>query len=430
MSTLNTDQELAAEAIFGFLMGTNKEMSISGPPGVGKTWLIQHIVSKLMPYYRQACQLMGYKEVMNQLNLTATTNKAAEVLKGLMNHETSTIHSLLGLKVYDDYETGKQVISRGREHKVLANRLIIIDEASMIDRELYRMLQESTLSTCKIIYVGDHCQLAPVGEKLSPVFANPDIPTVKLLTPVRNANQPALMDLCAQLRATVETGIWKPIQAVPGVIEYQDPDTAMREVEQVFKTEGADARILAYTNAQVKGYNEAVRALRGYTARFHQDELVVNNTGIMIPGSKNFLFAEREFRVASVGADISDFEVGDTKIQIYQITLKDANYGGVVTVKQPVDLDHYEACVKFFKKNQMWREYYRLKNNFPDLRPRDASTVYKAQGSTFDRVYVDLTNIGTSNMADQAARMVYVAISRAKSKVLLYGGLPLRYAGA
>jgi ATP-dependent exoDNAse (exonuclease V) alpha subunit len=78
---------------------------------------------------------------------------------------------------------------------------------------------------------------------------------------------------------------------------------------------------------------------------------------------------------------------------------------------------------------QDWKPYYDLKDNFADFRPRDACTVHKSQGSTKDLVLVDLNNIGSCNFTVMTARMLYVAISRARHRVILYGNLPPKYGG-
>jgi ATP-dependent exoDNAse (exonuclease V) alpha subunit len=51
-----------------------------------------------------------------------------------------------------------------------------------------------------------------------------------------------------------------------------------------------------------------------------------------------------------------------------------------------------------------------------------ASTVHKAQGSEFDRVWIikdDIQKSILNNYYDNYARMMYVAISRAKKKVFI-----------
>ncbi len=77
---LNQDQEAASQAIFQFLLSEEKEFSISGPAGTGKTTLMKHVMTSLLPEYSDACKLLGIKPLEFEIVLTATTNKATEVL--------------------------------------------------------------------------------------------------------------------------------------------------------------------------------------------------------------------------------------------------------------------------------------------------------------------------------------------------------------
>ena len=166
---LNEGQQKATDAFFNFLFTKDKEFNISGSAGTGKTYLMSHFIDKIIPRYYEMCKLMGIKPEYHTVMMTATTNKAAEVLAEITKRPTETIHSFLRLKVMEDYSSGRTTLTKRRDWKIHENIVLFIDEASMIDSSLYPIIQEGTMN-CKIIYVGDHNQLTPVGEKLSPVY--------------------------------------------------------------------------------------------------------------------------------------------------------------------------------------------------------------------------------------------------------------------
>ena len=64
-------------------------------------------------------------------------------------------------------------------------------------------------------------------------------------------------------------------------------------------------------------------------------------------------------------------------------------------------------------------------DTWADLRPTFASTVNKAQGSTYDKVFIDLSDFKPMVHKDpiQLARLLYVAMSRAKYQVIFTGDL-------
>ena len=64
-----------------------------------------------------------------------------------------------------------------------------------------------------------------------------------------------------------------------------------------------------------------------------------------------------------------------------------------------------------------------MDNNWIDLRAAYASTINKAQGSTYKKVFLDLDDIKRCNSGDQIARMMYVGVSRASEQVFLTGDL-------
>jgi hypothetical protein len=380
-----------------------------------------------MQEYQTACQLLAITPIEYEVVLTATTNKAAEVLAVSTGFPAQTIHSFLKLKVYDDYKTGETKCEPTKDFTVKSRKLIFVDEASMVDRLLHKYLHSGTDSSCKIIYLGDHCQLAPVMEDLSLVYKQ-EKKNAHLTEPMRNAGQPALVDLCSKLRNTVETLKFFQIDPVPGVIEYLPLEKAQAFVDSTFKVEDADSRILCYTNNKVKEYNGYIRQLRGHPDHFSVGEILINNSGITI--GKTFLRVEQELVVKEVTTDISNVVIDkddpNAVLQTYSIMVGDKSGTAFLRLDVPADPDHFKNLMRYFKTQKQWSFYYKLKNGYPDLRPRDAATVYKAQGSTYDTVLLDLSDLGKCTQNDQLARMLYVGASRAKSKVFLYGSLPDR----
>ena len=241
---LNEGQKAAAEAFLNFLFSPEKEFIISGPAGVGKTYLMNYIIDNTMPRYHAMCKLIGIKPEYTEVVMTATTNKAADVLSQRVGRPTKTVQSFFNLTVKDDYATGATSLKKTQRWTVHSKKIIFVDESSMIDSALWKMLHDGT-ADCKLVYVGDRHQLAPVQETLSPVYKH-NAPMVELLQPVRNANQPALMAICQQLRDTVATGTFKPIQVVPGIIDLLDSQAIQDEIFNHFRQQTHDARILLY----------------------------------------------------------------------------------------------------------------------------------------------------------------------------------------
>jgi hypothetical protein len=423
---LNPDQEAAAQAFFNFLFTDQKEFSISGPAGTGKTFLMQHLLDHTLKEYENTCKLLNQPFIKFQPVLTATTNKAAEVLSQTTGRPAITIHKHLGLKVEVDFTSGRTKTSKTSAFAVHSFQLIVVDEASMVNAQLHQFIQAGTNKSCKILYLGDHCQMAPVNEPISPVYRNPKM-SVYLNQPMRNASQPALMALCDQLRQTVETGIFQPIREVPGVIDYLPEAQAKAYIDTTYLGAKDDLKLLCFTNKKVDLYNQYIRDLRSLPPIFSPGEKVVNNTS-MEYGDRTF-HAEEELLVLHVDPtpipEIIDPADPNSLMEVYKIDVLDRQKRAY-SLRCPIDPLRRRQLMNHYASQKDWFRHYHIKDSYPDLRPRDAATVYKAQGSTYREVFLDLADIGTCTHNEQIARMLYVGASRATTRLVLFGNLPQR----
>lgn len=426
---LNQEQQTAADGFFSFLFNDEKEMGITGPGGTGKTHLMGVMIDKIIPEYFQSCKLIGIPPLFDSVEMTATTNKAAEVLSLAAGKPTSTVQSFLNLKVQEDYSTGQSKLTKTRNWMVHERKILFVDEGSMVDTPLYNMVHEGTQG-CKIVWVGDHCQMAPVMEPISPIYRVPM--TIYHLTQPMRTNVPELHALNQQLRTTVETGEFKPIKIVPGTIDWYTDQQMELAIQAHFSQQTLDARILAYTNKRVVEYNDHVRSLRNLPDEFTVGEQLINNTAI--PLRRYMLSVEEEVEILSIKPKttalwIDNFEGQDIEIEVYECDIRNRLGMTFTDVKLPKDRAHFTAILKWLSSRKNWPRYYDLKKQVLDLRQRDGSTVYKAQGSSLDTVFIDATNISTCHNPSQAARMLYVAASRARKHIVFYGELAQKYGG-
>lgn len=426
--TLNEKQQEAVDTFYNFLMDTSqKELVITGSPGTGKTFLMGYLGNTCLSKYKQMCQLLGVEPTYKKVDFTATTNKAAAVLAEALNGCTDTIYAYLNLRLVRDYDTGTEKLQRSSSYAVKYNTVIFIDECSMIDQELYGFIQTCT-HDCKIIYVGDKYQLAPVKEQLSPVFQK-NLPTIELTEPVRNANQPALIELCEQLKKTVETGVFNPIKLVPGVIDWLDPEKMKEEVNKDFLVPSLDKRFLAYSNNKVLAYNDYITNLR-QADQYAIGEYYTVNSNIKLTnsmGRERSLPVDYEVIITDVGP-ISDWTYEGYPIRGRYVNFHANLYGDfrAIAAEDYRDVMH---LLKIFAKSKQWTAYYRLKDTVIDLRLRDCCTTHKAQGSTLDTVYIDLSDISRCNFINMVSRLLYVGVSRAKKRVVFCGRLKEAYGG-
>lgn len=158
------------EAVYGCL---NKRFSIlTGGPGTGKTYTIKRIIRTVKNIDPQ-----------HKILLMAPTGKAASRMTemiGIKGLSATTMHAALKINECDDLE--KKV-----GDKLVAD-LIIIDEASMIDEQLFSYFCRNIDTNTQIILVGDTGQLPSVegGNLLEELTKNV---TVYTLTTIQRQKQ-------------------------------------------------------------------------------------------------------------------------------------------------------------------------------------------------------------------------------------------------
>jgi exodeoxyribonuclease-5 len=396
------------------------------------------MIDDIMPAYFESCKLMGIEPEYDSVEMCATTNKAAEVVSQSTGRPSSTIHSFLGLKVKDDYRTGRSTLEKTTNWQVHERKILFIDEGSMIDTPLDGLVQEGTQG-CKIVYVSDHCQLAPIMESISPIYRRP-YRTFELTQPMRTQNV-HLQTINGQLRETVKTGVFQPIQIVPGVIDHLDGTSAYAELDKHFAQQTHDARILAYTNRRVVEFNDYIRGIRQLPDAFTVGEFLVNNSAIELKlmngaspdgqSGTRMLPVEAEVTIIHQDSAIENLPI-DPKHNVFLKIRRSVLKSKLFTFKNvPIfqDRTHFNDLLKYYKQTKNWERFYFLKKTFPELRQHDAATCHKAQGSSYDTVFIDLSDISTCHQADQVARMLYVAVSRARSRIFLFGELAPKYGG-
>ena len=429
MGLTNSQQE-AADKLITFLLNQEEEIVCTGSPGMGKTHLISWFVNEGYSRYLQICAENQIPVVFDKRPVvTATTNKAAEVLSAKLSVPADTIHSYLGVIVKEDYETGTTYLKKGDNFSTKFREIVFIDECSMIDDQLHQLIKEA-LFNCKIIYVGDKDQLAPVNSGLSPIFSS-GISQIELTENVRLKNHPEMLELAEQLKETVRTGIFKPIKVKEGVIELLDGNRMQSLINELFLTPSYDNKIVTYTNKKALAYNDYIKYdLRHYESPFVVGEHYIVNSVLLVPSaySKKKIFNTEE--------EIIIEEIGETTVytdclmpfEIIQLKARDY-LGNLVTFYAPRDSTQFLASLKCEAKYKRWKSYFRAKETIADLRLADSSTVHKAQGSTYKNIFVDLSDLSSCREADTVARLLYVACTRATDHVYLYGTLADKFGG-
>lgn len=161
---LTKEQQNAHDSIIDwFKSDMSPYISVGGLAGTGKTTLIGFITKTLQN-----------EDLVRTIAYVAYTGKASTVLKSKIkdrgwNDYVGTIHSLIYIPIKDK-DTG-EIKYWGKRDEIDAD-LIVLDEASMVDKDIWKDLLSYDIP---ILVVGDHGQLPPIGENNFSLMKNPDI---------------------------------------------------------------------------------------------------------------------------------------------------------------------------------------------------------------------------------------------------------------
>ncbi|MFA5249981.1 MAG: ATP-dependent RecD-like DNA helicase [Parachlamydiales bacterium] len=148
---------------------------ITGGPGTGKTTITRAILEIT-------------EKLTGRILLAAPTGRAAKRLSQITRKKAFTIHALL------EFDFIKKEFKRNPQNPLQA-KLLIIDEASMIDTPLMYHLLRAIPSNTRVVFIGDIDQLPSVGPGyvLKDLIASGKISTTRLKTIFRQSRGSAII---------------------------------------------------------------------------------------------------------------------------------------------------------------------------------------------------------------------------------------------
>lgn len=432
------------------LKDTGQETGVLiGFAGTGKSFLTNRIVEhciNAMPILR--------------FSMTAPTHKAVRVLK--QSSETpknflfATIHSLLGLK-QDVTPKGQVIYKKDYMHtseKILETDVLIVDEASMLNTELFNhLIDYQKRLGFKMLFVGDPKQINPVGEVesnpfLSAVQKKHNMNVVTLTEIVRQAADNPIIAYATSIRNKEQFDFkgmtTEGIQCLNKTMFALQPVLEKYFLSEEFKVNPDHVKIIAWRNQTVDQFNRIVRQMvynRKELPKILEGDYLVADKPIMNwnPKSRKWnVSINTSEEMAVISATVKDFPIvyknkdGENttlELLVYQckVRLFDGYEGFLDKV---IDILHEDSEVEFngvlkqvqeyaisikgddMLRRKIWIQYYDLQNYFAWTKYNYAVTSHKAQGSTYDNVIVHEWDINLNKNDEEKRRIKYVAATR------------------
>ncbi len=371
---------------------TSKVMLLTGGPGTGKTTIIKGVVAAFAEINEIALDPNQYKEKAFPILLAAPTGRAAKRMSEATDLPASTIHRLLGLN-------GREMPTE-MNRKDLEGSLLIVDEMSMVDTLLFKVLVQSIATSMHVIFVGDKDQLPSVGpgQIFHDLLEFGDLPQIELKKIHRQSADSTIIPLAHSIR------------------EGKIPSDLTVKM--------ADRSFIACHSQQVPGVVKQIIEMsekRGYTADDLQilapmyrgaagvDRLNSLAQNVYNPPSKDK--QEVEFRGQI-------FRVGDKVLQLVnspENNVFNGDIGRITAVKAGPTKGKKNASMTIdFDGNEV--NYTRLE--WSQIRLAYSISIHKSQGSQFKMVVLPLVH-EFGRMLQR--NLLYTAITRAAEKLILLG---------
>ena len=377
--------QIQKQAIFDAI--TQKVFILTGGPGTGKTTVINGIIA----VYSQLRGLDLKKKANLPILLAAPTGRAARRMNELTRLPSATIHRHLGMTGDDD---------SSHLDDYLDADFIIVDEFSMVDTWLANQLLSNISSNTKLLLVGDAEQLPSVspGQVLADLLQIPIIPQTKLEKIYRQSQDSTIVTLASQ----IQKGL------LPADFTEKKADRSYFEA----RNEHIPPMIERITSAAIRSGIPAqdVQVLAPmYRGQAGIDQINNLMQNLINPVEKDQLTFE---------APDCQYRQGDRVIHLVNDAESNVFNGDLGYITDLLPAKYTESKQDELTINFDGNEISYQRSEWYKIRLAYAMSIHKSQGSEFPVVILPITR---SSHRMLQRNLVYTAITRAKSKLILLG---------
>lgn len=365
----------------------NRITVITGGPGTGKTTIVKAIIEAY-----KSINKISDSEVEEKIASLAPTGRAAKRLSESTGLLSSTIHRFLKWNK-ENNEFGIN------EFNKVFHKLIIIDEASMIDINLFASLLKGLTDDIQIILVGDYNQLPSVGpgQVLKDIIESNVIPIIELDLLYRQDEESYIPILSNEIKNNCVDNFLQPhddyqfLKCNSDSIKSNLCHIAKQIIDKGYNYK--NFQIMAPTYLGLNGIDILNKTL--------QDVFNPND------GSK------KEYKSGNI-----TYRENDKVLELVNMPDDNVFNGDIGIIEEIIP-----ATISESKREEM---YINFDGNIIKYLPKDlnkikhgyAISIHKSQGSEFDVVIIPLC-MSYNRMLYR--KLIYTGITRAKKKLILIG---------
>ena len=365
----------------------NRITVITGGPGTGKTTIVKAIIEAY-----KSINKISDSEVEDKIASLAPTGRAAKRLSESTGLLSSTIHRFLKWNK-ENNEFGIN------EFNKVFHKLIIIDEASMIDINLFASLLKGLTDDIQIILVGDYNQLPSVGpgQVLKDIIESNVIPVIELDLLYRQDEESYIPILSNEIKNNCVDNFLQPhddyqfLKCNSDSIKSNLCHIAKQIIDKGYNYK--NFQIMAPTYLGLNGIDILNKTL--------QDVFNPNDGSKKEYKSGNITYRENDKVLELVNMPDDNVFNGDIGIieEIIPATISESK-------REEIYINFDGNIIKYLPK-----DLNKIKHGY-------AISIHKSQGSEFDVVIIPLC-MSYNRMLYR--KLIYTGITRAKKKLILIG---------
>ena len=363
---------------------------ITGGPGVGKTTVLKVVLS--------VCLQFG-KLKSSDVTLLAPTGRAAQRMAESVggDYTASTIHSALKIGG-DDMRT----------FEPLDSKIVVVDEASMVDSHICWLLLNAVPDDAKLILIGDPEQLPSVGagNVLFEFLNCQRIPTVRLDVIYRQAGTNSIVTNAGLIQQGVTKLTYDDDFRFFDVHATEDFPASDKERGKKIQSEARDIVIEQFVSAVKSDGLDEVQVLCPFRKK-----------GVIAGATELNKEIQQRLNPPSYGKP--EIKRGD---RIFRLGDK------VIQTKNNRDIGIFNGDVGYIKRIDTAEDEIIISFNgsdvtidstqLADLDLAYAISIHKAQGSEYNQIIIPII---TAFSIMLKRNLIYTGITRAKKKVILVG---------
>lgn len=447
---LTPSQEIGKQKLEDFLNGSERIFLFTGKPGVGKTTL-----NKITLAEQIAADKSNNKKG-NKINVAGITlaHHAKNVL-GEHIPNVFTFAKAYGMKEAYDEKTGARrfEIDKYNKDQIIGKENIPVfvhDEVSQYTPSMLKVVLDYTPMYSKIIFMGDKAQLPPIDpdgtmkvDEDSPVFEL-DIPESckhELTERVRQAVGNPILELSDIIREEIFGK--QNISRIINIIKTPNIDNGIgysfisyNEILTELKNKNRfSTALIGFRNKKcIDPFNYKIRnyLLNNPLEKIVEGDMICMRDNFYVDDYGNMTCAftnSQVFSLHKIDVVKKKFTIDKNRyyIECYEALVKGFKYNFITPTEKgqiSFDLALGEVAEKCKKKEISWERWWDFKKSFCSYGYAYAITVYKAQGSTYETVYVDINDILLTGPLTPKRKLqaIYTAITRAKNDVYFLKG--------